>query len=149
MPAPRRQAALGRARRKSSVAWKEMVLRGRPEHHDASSHFSEIAVHKPLLHRRELAPVHALGALIVPSRQEALRHCVRQRHVARWVQIGVGPDRLALVRQQEIKRLFGLLLVKRVLYQSLDVGERHAALTWMTNSKFPFSVYFPRLAFKF
>ena len=81
------------------------------EHHTASADFGEIAVDKPLLHRRERAPVDAFCAGILARRQEFLRDLVGQGNVACRVQIGVGPDRLALVGQQEIERLFGLLFV--------------------------------------
>src|ERR1700676_2171586 len=97
-------------------------------HHTASADLGEIAVDKAFLHVFHLAPIDALGAGIVAVRQELRLDGLRQFDRARRTQVSVGPDRLPLVGQEIVQHLFGLVLVRRVLDQTGDIGKHYRAL---------------------
>src|ERR1700744_3822304 len=110
MPPSPPPAVAGTARQRF-YATSPMVPRPlKPRHHTASADFGEIAVDEAFLRAFHLAPIDALGARIVDVRQEFALYSLRQFDRPRRAQISVGPDRLALVGEQIVHHLLGLLL---------------------------------------
>src|SRR5580704_3027307 len=106
-PSPRRVAA-GKARQRIYATSANGAPNLKSRHHTASMDFGEIAVDKAFLRSFHLAPIDVLGAGVVAVRQELALDGGRQRNRARRAQIGIGPDRLALVGQQVVDNLLGL-----------------------------------------
>src|ERR1700731_1298549 len=68
----------------------------------ASTHLGQVAVDEGFLRRSHLGEIDRLGARIVAVRQELRLGLGCERHGTYRAQEGVGPDRLAFVRQPEI-----------------------------------------------
>src|SRR6516225_2327214 len=72
----------------------------------ALAHVGEIPLGKCLLRRLHLSPVDAPCTRVLALGQELALHCIGQRDRAGRTQVGVGPDRLAFVRQTDSRGLF-------------------------------------------
>src|ERR1700744_4868568 len=100
------QAAANKARQTICATCDDATLSQGP--HSASVDLGEIAVDEAFLHVFHLAPVDALGAGVVAVGQELALDRLGQFDRASRAKVCVGPDCLALIRQQVVDDLLRL-----------------------------------------
>ena len=87
-----------------------------------------------------LGIVHRNSTRVITGRQEFRGNFCRQFHRPRRLQIGIGPDRLPLVGQNEIQHALAKLGMRAVVYQAHYIG--HAYRSFAGQNKFEIPVFF-------